>query len=197
MHAHLVIGTNQAKIEEAIKELAAHTHDKIIRLQITKIEEVRNLRNLTKLKQSSPLSLVLESFQHSSEETQNALLKQIEEPQENIHFILISDSLTTILPTIISRCTTLKIPNSKHQISNEDSKIYKDLASGPFGTKFTLVSKLKSRDEAIEFVANYCHYLQSLMPMTADKLKTANTTLTRLKANSNVTLQLLNMVVNT
>jgi len=152
MHAHLVIGTNQAKIEEAIKELAAHTHDKIIRLQITKIEEVRNLRNLTKLKQSSPLSLVLESFQHSSEETQNALLKQIEEPQENIHFILISDSLTTILPTIISRCTTLKIPNSKHQISNEDSKIYKDLAWAFFLTiVLILMTKEYRRQACLKF----------------------------------------------
>lgn len=40
----------------------------------------------------------------------NRLLKIIEEPTPNTYFILVTEKITDILPTIISRCQLLKIP---------------------------------------------------------------------------------------
>ena len=34
----------------------------------------------------------------------NAMLKTIEEPPEQVYFIIITNKINTVLPTIISRC---------------------------------------------------------------------------------------------
>jgi DNA polymerase-3 subunit delta' len=53
-------------------------------------------------------SVIIDGVDTISEIGQNALLKTIEEPYSNTNFVLISDSRTGILPTIISRC--IEIP---------------------------------------------------------------------------------------
>lgn len=47
---------------------------------------------------------VLQKADHLSTQSSNSLLKSIEEPPAGYHFILLSESLETIIPTIRSRC---------------------------------------------------------------------------------------------
>lgn len=52
-------------------------------------------------------------------EAANCLLKTLEEPSSQLHFILITSNLERILPTIRSRCQFFSIPKPQHDIAIE------------------------------------------------------------------------------
>jgi hypothetical protein len=71
------------------------------------------------------------------------------------------------------------------------------------GEKLSYIDKIKDRDEAIEFVENMVNFLHSSLHENTLKYKSrikeielAVKTLSRLKGNGNVNLQLTNLVVN-
>ena len=53
--------------------------------------------------------IMIDNVEYLNKNSINALLKIIEEPNENIYFILINNSEKNILPTLKSRCITFKI----------------------------------------------------------------------------------------
>ena len=53
--------------------------------------------------------IMIDNVEYLNKNSINALLKIIEEPNENIYFILITNSQKNILPTLKSRCITFKI----------------------------------------------------------------------------------------
>ena len=53
--------------------------------------------------------IIIDNVEYLNKNSVNALLKIIEEPNENIYFILINNSERNILPTLKSRCITFKI----------------------------------------------------------------------------------------
>lgn len=48
--------------------------------------------------------LVIDDADGMNEESQNALLKSLEEPPDNVYFILVSSDLSRLLATVVSRC---------------------------------------------------------------------------------------------
>ena len=65
--------------------------------------------------------ILIDNIENLNKSSINALLKIIEEPNENIFFILINNSEKNILPTLRSRCLTFKINltfNESMNISN-------------------------------------------------------------------------------
>ena len=71
--------------------------------------------------------ILIDNIENLNKNSVNALLKVIEEPNENIFFILINNSEKSILPTLKSRCLTFKInftfnesKNVLNQILNEN-----------------------------------------------------------------------------
>ena len=65
--------------------------------------------------------ILIDNIENLNKNSVNALLKIIEEPNENIFFILINNSEKNILPTLKSRCLTFKISltfNNSINISN-------------------------------------------------------------------------------
>ena len=60
----------------------------------------------------------------------NALLKVIEEPNDNINFILINSN-KRVLPTLKSRCINFKISLSQNQVIEIANKIFKNCQSVP------------------------------------------------------------------
>jgi hypothetical protein len=61
--------------------------------------------------------LLIEGVDRATEQTQNALLKALEEPSERQMFILVADDLGRVLPTIISRSQPLRIGTvSRHEL---------------------------------------------------------------------------------
>lgn len=67
------------------------------------IERIRQLYQQTKSIQAGKRCIIIDDADAMSTDAQNALLKLLEEPVENIHFILTSHHEMRLLPTIRSR----------------------------------------------------------------------------------------------
>lgn len=85
-----------------------------------KVETVRLINKfLQQLPYNHQNKVVLIKDAHLLEPVaQNALLKNLEEPGENNYFILTTQNISLILPTIISRCNIIQDKFQKAQLSN-------------------------------------------------------------------------------
>lgn len=78
------------------------------------IEQIQQL--YTQTRSGNPSMVVIENAEQMSADAQNALLKLLEEPPRDTHFVLTAHSLESVLPTIRSRCQIISLI----QPSNED-----------------------------------------------------------------------------
>ncbi len=63
---------------------------------------------------------IIKEFNLATQQAQNALLKTLEEPPENVIFILLAENALQLLPTVRSRCKRLKIKkHSKAEIEEQ------------------------------------------------------------------------------
>ncbi|MBR3132458.1 hypothetical protein IKG33_03610 [Candidatus Saccharibacteria bacterium] len=67
------------------------------------IEQVKKVTSGLNLKQINDQFVIIRPAESMSIEASNAFLKNLEEPKEKVHFILITDSPSMLLPTIMSR----------------------------------------------------------------------------------------------
>ncbi len=70
---------------------------------VVTIEQVRKIQGLINKKQIAEQFIIIRPADALSEPAANAFLKNLEEPKNKVHFILITDVLSRILPTILSR----------------------------------------------------------------------------------------------
>ncbi len=200
VHAYLIIGAGGEDIQQKAQELAKKLKAKTLEFPLQKIEDARELNSFTNLKMSRPTAILIKGIEDATTETANAFLKNLEEPQENLYYILTASSAKKVLPTIVSRCQVIKtINNSQLTINNE----VKEFLKMTTGEKFAFLDGIKDRGEAIKFVNEFilaCHEL--VHQKESDKLQIASflragmLTLKNLKANGNVTLQLANLVIS-
>ncbi|SRR5258708_4654119 len=191
MHAYLIVG----QADEFIQNFDA----KKIDFPFSKIADVRELTRFTKFKLSEKTAIILRDFDKANEEAQNAFLKALEEPQENLIYILTASNIDRVLPTIASRCEVIEVVGGKQQMANEDKKKIQEFWDGEVGEKLKIISVINKRDEAIEFVKNLIiggHEMFLENFEMAGMMESANQTLRNLEANGNVQLQLTNFVVN-
>ena len=82
------------------------------------ISQIRNL--ITNLNKSSfnskPRFVLIDNIEYLNPNSVNALLKILEEPNDNIHFILIHNN-KKIISTLLSRCLNFKISLNNQQIN--------------------------------------------------------------------------------
>ena len=67
------------------------------------IEQVREVLARLSVRQVTEQYIIIRPAELLGEEAANALLKSLEEPGEKVHFVLITDSPSRLLPTILSR----------------------------------------------------------------------------------------------
>jgi len=103
------------KIEHFNHPDIGHIHAEGISRQ-TKIEQIRNLRKDACLKpiEARKKVYIIYDADSMTEQASNCLLKTIEEPPKDVIIILIGLNLSSILPTIVSRCQIIKFPESKY-----------------------------------------------------------------------------------
>ena len=77
-------------------------------IDINQIREMITFTNKSTFN-NMPKFILIDNIEYLSKNSINALLKVIEEPNDNIFFILISNSEKPILSTLISRCLIFKI----------------------------------------------------------------------------------------
>jgi DNA polymerase III delta prime subunit len=204
MHSYLLIGQGADNFRKNFGNLADKLHAKIMEFPLIKIGDVRSLNNLIRLSFSEPTLIVCQNIHEAGEEALNAFLKNLEEPQENIYFVLTAPSVRKVLPTIVSRCevirtmVTLRDNNSQFTINNDEASKFTKLTTGE---KLAYIDKIKDRDKAIELAESLANFLHSSLhknelkySMQAKNLESVAKTLSGLKANGNVNLQLSNLV---
>ena len=69
------------------------------------IEQVRDVTSLLLKKQLTDIFVVVRPADFLNLEAANALLKNLEEPQNKVHFVLVTDAPSRLLPTILSRAS--------------------------------------------------------------------------------------------
>lgn len=70
---------------------------------IITIEQVRAILASLTAKQTEPKFIIIRPADKLGEEAENAILKSLEEPKDNVHFVLITNKPSKLLPTILSR----------------------------------------------------------------------------------------------
>lgn len=83
---------------------------------IISIDIMRRLYDDTRTKSTGQKIIIIDYAERMTGQAQNAFLKLLEEPSANLHFILVSNSTSKLLPTIMSRVEKLVIkPITKTQ----------------------------------------------------------------------------------
>lgn len=152
MHAFLVVSKDENDLIKNIKSTIDLKGYKIVEFALQKIEDARNFNSFLKLSIPQKTAIVINNFQNSTEECANAVLKKIEEPQENLIFIIHTKNENSILSTIRSRCQIVRLtPKQAEKIYDTESLsfIKMDLAS-----KFSYLSSLKERSTILNFCDN-------------------------------------------
>ncbi|MBN1168809.1 hypothetical protein JXA63_02865 [Candidatus Woesebacteria bacterium] len=146
MHAHLLIGNRgvEKKIEDIVDK-----DSKPINFSLQKIDDVRSLQSLTKFQGKEKRYFVLKDFQNSTVESMNAFLKLLEEPGENINFILCASNDRNILETIISRCNVIRLG---HSINSKDISSAKKYFRSHISFKLKTLHQINNREMALDFL---------------------------------------------
>ena len=91
-------------------------------IDVGQIREMISYTNKSTFNDSARFILI-DNVENLNKNSINALLKIIEEPNENVFFILINNSEKNILPTLKSRCLTFKINLTFNEILNISNSI--------------------------------------------------------------------------
>lgn len=103
-----------------------------------KIQDIRALRPHLILKPPPAIHMVLtlHELQHATNETQQALLKLLEEPPFYLNIFITADAANKLLPTIQSRCLHILLSRSKQRVSAHDTTEIQKLVSSGIGERF-------------------------------------------------------------
>ena len=70
---------------------------------IITIEQVKEVLSRLSMRQTSDQFVLIRPAEALGEEAANAMLKNLEEPGDKVHFVLVTNALSALLPTILSR----------------------------------------------------------------------------------------------
>jgi len=191
MHAYLIIGTNSKEIEKKIEEISKKTKSEVIEFPLQKIADTKDLISFVKIKRSKKRAIVLKNIDSASTETLNAFLKNLEEPQENILYILTASSSKNVLSTILSRCKVLRV--GKREVTEKEILEIKKFLKMDTINKMDYLDKFRLRPDAISFLETLIFVSHKLLKENPKEysfvLKNASKTLENIKSNANVNLQ--------
>ena len=113
----------------------SNTHPNLFKIYLKddkkniEISEIRNLINFTNLSSLGDQKkiILIDDVEYLSINAVNALLKVVEEPNDNTFFILINNSSKKIIHTLRSRCIEFKLSIDKSVIKNIINDLYKEI----------------------------------------------------------------------
>ena len=161
MQSILLISQDRKKAKEYIDNFSQD--EKIDRIDVSinsfektiGIEDIRNIRKNIFLKPhlSKTKIVVIEAYEGITIDSQNALLKILEEPPENTTIIIAISKIGLILPTILSRCKIAEI-KQPFGLSKEISTQYLNilvslLSNSGVGDRLKLAQDIAKNKEKI------------------------------------------------
>lgn len=199
MHAYLIVDKDQEKVRNKAKDLSEAGKSQFLTFSLEKIENVRELIKFSTLSVGKKTTIFINNIDSASTEALNAFLKLLEEPQENLEFILGSSSSLNIPQTIVSRCLVINQEVSGY--GYEHSDFAHEFYSMSSSDRFSALSKIKTKDEASEFLKKLIFGLHARLHSDKDfekiklvnLLRLAQKTLLSINLNGNVTAQLTNL----
>lgn len=200
MHSFLIIGSNNNKVEGEIETILKRFSLKRLDFLGLKIDEIRKLNSFVSLSLKEKTAIVIKDIDKSTNEAMNAFLKNLEEPQENLYYILTAANIHKVIPTISSRCQII-FTSQKKEI--EDEEFLAEFIKMKTSQKLLFLDKIGKRKEAIDFFYNLVEYLHQEIKKGDNNLSIlgnlaalAEETLSRLEKNGNINLQLTYFAVN-
>ena len=131
------------------------------------IDQVRKISNFLSQKPFSHQSkiIIVSEAQNLNTEAQNALLKVLEEPGQDNYIILTTNKTKSVLPTIISRCQTIKIFEKSKVKTKKEIDITGDLTKD-----LTLSEKLgKNKEDILPLLENQLYFYQQELVKNPDQ----------------------------
>lgn len=196
MHAYLLLSSSSENIQNHIFEIAPKA--RVVAFSINKISDVKELVERTNIGFGEKTVFHLTGIEDSSIEAQNALLKRLEEPQENLIFVLSASEDSKILPTILSRCQTIRLkPDTGANTASQS--LGTDFVKMNPSERLSAIGKFSKREDALSFLFDLVESLRVAVRQDltlSEALRHANEAHARIKANANPTLQLTRMAVN-
>lgn len=200
MHAYLLTGTNSKNVNAKAKSLAKKEGASLMEFEIKKISDVRELSRFTNLKIEDKTAIYIKGIDQATTEALNAFLKNLEEPQEDLFYILTATSEHKLLPTIVSRCQVIRI--GERDLDEKTFKKTKKFLELGKAEKLNYIKKLRKREDAESFLEDLIFNTHNLLKEgkgnqknLANILKEAETTKRRVAAYGNPSLQLTNFVL--
>lgn len=189
MHAYLLLG--QKDLGKKISEITG-PNTKPIPFELQKIDDVRNLQSHTKFRGSNKRYYVFREFQDASIEAMNAFLKLLEEPGENINFILCATNERGIPATILSRCNIIRLGHKKSKDSINSARKFLQL---DLSEQLKTLHELSNRKDSLEFLSDIINGSHYILINESDKFKNLAevidcliTTKDDIEKNANITI---------
>lgn len=195
MHAYLIVTTSNFQAKEWVSDRAKKTKAVVLDFPTKTVIDAKRLRKSTSLSFAKQTIIFIPNIEQASLPAQNALLKMLEEPQNNINFILHATNKEKVIETIKSRC---KIEILRYYPDITPTLDTKDFYTLNTQERLSVVSKISKRPEAKEFIDKVIrlgHMKLKNGESVGDILELAVLTADAIDANANVTLQLTNFVV--
>lgn len=131
--------------------------DESTQIKIDQIRELEHTLSLAPYQSKYRVALLLK-LHEASVESQNALLKTLEEAPQKVILLVTADSPESLLPTIVSRCEVLRlrpmavndlerILNDRYQIPDERARLFAHLSGGRTGTALAYVRQPELLDQ--------------------------------------------------
>lgn len=154
------------------------------------IDQIRNLKKIITIPPlvSKTRLIIIEDSQNLSVESQNSLLKILEEPPTHTHFLLITANLNSLLDTIKSRCQLVRLLSPYSKTSSAGLKIKPQLKANLLYSQ----EVTKNKADLISAIQDQIYmFQQSLVknpsPTTAYKIKLLSKCLSMIDSNVNPT----------
>ncbi len=123
------------------------------------IEDVKIIQKKIYLKpiKSETKAIILKAYNGLTIEAQNALLKILEEPPNNTIILLLVETVSQVLPTILSRCKNIAIDDKREKFSKKEEEqiveMLSSLSTSGAGKRLRLAQDFgKSREETISWL---------------------------------------------
>lgn len=147
MQSVLIISKNQEKsLNEALRLCGQEGVDRFDRTVIERVEslnksgesktkaslgidDVKNLQKKLYLKpfRGEKKAVIIKDAHLLTTEAQNALLKILEEPPDHTLIFLTSEKLDALLPTVLSRCTTIMLEEEAINLTEEECLFFEEV----------------------------------------------------------------------
>lgn len=101
--------------------------------------------------------IILCHLEMASIPAQNALLKTLEEPPAYLNIVVVTTSLSAILPTIQSRCQIIRLEEEEMDLGTAE-EVAKKLVTASVSERLELAEEYKDREAGLLLVDQLLHY---------------------------------------